>query len=73
MNSLEHLFRPLTSLRARDKFWVFTQEVTHNLHSNPQFEDDVNWKENSTGVLTAKSAYFTLKNGPKIKTNIDEI
>jgi zinc-binding in reverse transcriptase len=55
---------------------VFTQEVTRNLHSNLQFEDEVYWKGNSTGVLTAKSAYFTMKNGPRIKTikiNIDEI
>jgi zinc-binding in reverse transcriptase len=66
MESLEQLFRPITSLGALEEFSAFISLITQGLQLNTHLQDEVIWKGDDKGALTVRSIYFAMKDGPRI-------
>jgi hypothetical protein len=69
-----NLFRPITTQRAHSEFEAFHQIIDQSrLMMSQENIDDAMWKGHPTGLFTVKSAYYVLKNGPRIKSKLHRL
>jgi hypothetical protein len=71
--SFDQLFRQLTSYRAIEEFNLLLPLITVNLFLIADNCDELIWKRDDKEILTVKSVYFTMKDGPRTETFIHRI
>jgi zinc-binding in reverse transcriptase len=72
-NSFYQLFHATLSVQASDQLNELVSRMSLLLTTHENARDDVVWKGNNSDIFSVKSDYFTLKNGPRIDTNVYNI
>lgn len=63
------LFRHVSTLQAHNELMTLNQIVVlARAMVEDEAVDGAIWKPNANGIFTVRSAYFTMKNGPRLKT-----